>query len=105
MKNNTIKVRVTDEAYNMIKFKAVSANKTMSDYIRESVSVSEVRFNDSKDLSQIVGSINSVGNNINQIAKVLNIANKSDSLSDVDYQELKDELLIIMHTMNEITRC
>lgn len=105
MKDYSVKIRLSEEMFNMIKFKSVSANKTMSDYIRESVSVSEIKFNDSKDASQVIGSMNSIGNNINQIAKVLNIANKNDSLSDVNYDELKDELLIIMHHVNELSRC
>ncbi len=105
MKDTTIKFRVSEELYNMLKFKAVSANKNMSDYMRDSITVSEIKFNDSKDVSEIVGSLNRIGNNVNQIAHVLNIANKADALSDVDYEELKDDLLIIAHSINEVIRC
>jgi hypothetical protein len=105
MKEVRVEVRMSEELKNMLKFKSVGANKNLSDYIRDSITQSEIKFNDAKDVSQVISSINKIGNNLNQIAHILNIANKSDSLSDINYNELKDELLIIMHGINEITKC
>lgn len=105
MKDKVVTLRLTDELNNMLEFKAVSAGMTKSDYLRNFINGSNVSFNDSKDIAKLLAGINKVGNNLNQIAHVLNIANKSDNLNDIDYDIIKDDLLIIKHQMNELLRC
>ncbi len=99
-----ITLRISEELDNMLTLKAISVNKNRSDYLRDSISKSNIAIDTSKDIKRLIGSINKVGNNINQIAHNLNIANKSNKLNDVDYNNIKDELTIIEHQLIEVLK-
>lgn len=105
MKDKLLQVRITPELYHMLQFKAAAANKSMSDYVRDTITQSEIKFNDAKDVAKAIAAINMIGNNLNQIAKRLNTANRRGYLKDIDYDELKDELLIISNAIEEVIKC
>ena len=105
MKNKIVSVRLSEAEYQRAALQAEAANKKVSELFREAVNDSEIQFNDAKDFASLIASLNWIGNNVNQIAKVLNTANKQGSLSDVDYSDIKDTLYIIMHNIKEVTKC
>lgn len=75
--------------------KAKASGKSISEYIRELIATSEVKPSKSKDYGRLLGAVNIIGNNINQIARNLNIANKQGALADENYDELLNVLLLI----------
>ncbi len=89
-----ITIRMSNELKALLKLKAKSANKSISMYIRELITTSEVKLNN-KDYVLLAEAVNRIGNNINQIARNLNIANKQGALSEQDYDELLNVLLLI----------
>ena len=56
---------------------------------------------------QVISQIAKIGNNLNQLAKVLNISNLEENLNDFDYENLIHKLSIIeskidlLHTLNQ----
>jgi len=96
MKKNTIVVRLTDELYTELLIKSQSLNMTISDYIRGTICNTELNYQtNEKDFGYLIGAINRVGNNINQIAHNLNIARNEQSLNQFDYEDLMNQLIII----------
>lgn len=91
-KTRMLRIRLTDGEYNILKQKAKQANKTMSDFVREYITTGKVK-SKCKQLSSLILHLSRIGNNINQIAKNLNIARKEGSLSKQDYDLLLDELM------------
>lgn len=75
--------------------KAQASGKTMSEYVKELIMTSEVKPTKSKDYGRLLGAVNVIGNNINQIARSLNKANKQGALADENYDELLNVLLLI----------
>ena len=104
MKDKTITIRLSDELYNMLQIKASASNMNTSDYIRTSINDSDIKVDNRKDIGKLIGSINKVGNNINQIAHNLNIANNSNKLDDINYNNILDKLTIIEHQLKEVLR-
>lgn len=102
-KKKTISLRLTNELYNLLQFKAAS-KISASDYIRQSITQSDIKVNNSKDIFALIGSVNKVGNNINQIAHTLNIANKNNNLNDIDYNNIIDSLLLIEYQLKDIIK-
>lgn len=99
-----ITLRISEELDNMLTLKAAAANKNRSDYLRDSISKSNVSIDTSKDIRLMLGSVNKIGNNINQIAHNLNIANNSNKLDDVNYNNILDKLTIIEYQLKEILK-
>ena len=104
MKDKRVNIRLSNELFNMLTFKAIAAKKTTSEYIRESITTSDIRVDNSKDINRLISSLNLIGNNINQIAHILNIANKIDKLDDVNYNNLLDRLIIIEYKLKDISK-
>jgi len=88
-------IRVSDELKAALMMKAQASGKTMSEYVKELIMTSEVKPTKSKDYGKLLGAVNIIGNNINQIARNLNIANKEGALADENYDELLNVLLLI----------
>jgi len=103
MKDKVINIRISEEQYKQLCFKAQAVSKSNSEYIREAISTSEVKQDSSKIKSELIASLNHIGNNINQIAHSLNIAKKSDKLSGIDYKDLINHLTIIERYMKDIS--
>ena len=101
-KDITIKIRLTEELNNMLIFKSKAVNTNKSEYLRMLINSSDIKVNNSKDKSNIIKAVNKVGNNINQIAYMLNKANLNNELNKVDYDNLSDKLSIIEYILNEI---
>lgn len=104
MKEKTVTTRLTIELYNMLQLKSASSNMTASDYIRQSITQSDIKVDNRKDIGKLIGSVNKVGNNINQIAHNLNIANNSNKLDDVNYNNILDKLTIIEYQLKEVLK-
>ena len=104
MKDKTITIRLSDELYNMLQIKASASNMNTSDYIRTSINDSDIKVDNRKDIGKLIGSINKVGNNINQIAHNLNIANNSNKLDDINYNNILDKLTIIEYQLKEVLK-
>ena len=104
MKDKQINLRLSQELYNMLKLKSKASNMTASNYIRTSINSSQIKIDNSKDIGKLIGAINKVGNNINQIAYTLNKANSSNKLNDIDYNNLLDKLTIIEYQLKDIIK-
>ena len=101
-KDITIKIRLTEELNNMLIFKSKAVNTNKSEYLRMLINSSDIKVDNSKDKSDIIKAVSKVGNNINQIAYVLNKANLNNELNKVDYDNLSDKLSIIEYMLNKI---
>lgn len=102
MKDKEFKFRLSDELFKVLNIKSSTANTTNSDYIRSLIINNEVKYNNSKNILNLISSINKIGNNINQVAKSLNYAKKSRNLKDFDYEKMQEQLLIIEFYLSEI---
>ena len=99
-----ITLRISDELDNMLTLKSAAANKNRSEYLRDSIFKSNIVIDKTRDIRMMIGSINRVGNNINQIAHNLNIANNSNKLDDVNYNNILDKLTIIEYQLKELLK-
>lgn len=96
MKDYAIKVRLSEELFTEILIKAKSLNMTNSEFIRSTIINAEVSYKtNAKDYGYLIGSINKIGNNINQIAHNLNIARNEKTLGDTDFDDILNQLIII----------
>ena len=93
-KTKMLRIRLTNDEYNLLKEKADKAGKTMSELVRDYITKGKVN-SKCKDLPSLILHISKIGNNINQIAKNLNIAKKEGYLAEQDYDLLLDELMQI----------
>ena len=95
-KRNTVTLRLTDELYAELLIKSQSLNMTVSDYLRGTICNTELNYRtNEKDLGYLIGAINRIGNNLNQIAHNLNIARNEQSLNNVDYEDIMNQLIIV----------
>ncbi len=102
MKDKQINLRLSDELFKILNIKSSSANTTNSDYIRSLIIANEVKYNNSKNILELIGAINKIGNNVNQIAKGLNYAKKTKTIKDFDFKAMQENLLIIEFNLSEI---
>lgn len=93
-----------DEEF-MIREKAASCHKNLSDYLRMisiKGAIYEVNFHEpdefSKQLSQLRFEFNRIGNNINQVAKKVNL------IDEVDVEVLQDEMSDIQKNYRVLSR-
>jgi len=100
-KNKMLRIRLTDDEYNLLKEKADKAGKTMSEFVRDYITKGKVN-SKCKDLPSLILHLNKIGNNINQIARNLNIAKKEGYLAEQDYDLLLDELMQINNNLKAI---
>jgi predicted DNA-binding protein len=104
-KDKIVHTRMSDELYNMLQFKAEAAGVSPAEFVRQAINNTEVKYDDSRDIGQLIGALNKIGNNLNQIAHRLNKANKEGALSDIDFDIMKDELFIIRQALRELIQC
>jgi len=100
-KTKMLRIRLTDDEYNLLKEKADKVGKTMSEFVRDYITKGKVN-SKCKDLPSLILHLSRTGNNINQISKNLNIAEKKGSLSGVDYDLLLDELMQINNNLKAL---
>jgi len=99
MNRNTImKFRATEEEASEIRRKAAAAGMTVSRFLRTSAMNSQVVLYNTADLFGLRSDIRKIGNNINQIAMVVN-SNRSVYQSDV--RELKKQFSELSEKLNE----
>lgn len=99
MNRTTImKFRATEEEASEIRRKAAAAGMTVSRFLRTSAVNSQVVLYNTADVFGIRSEIKKIGNNINQIAMVVN-SNRSVYQSDV--RELKKQFSELSEKLNE----
>ena len=99
MNRNTImKFRATEEEAAEIRRKAAAAGMNVSRFLRTSAVNSQVVLYNTADLFGLRSDIRKIGNNINQIAMVVN-SNRSVYQSDV--RELKKQFSELSEKLNE----
>jgi len=94
-KTKMLRIRLTQEQYDLLKEKSERADKTMSDFVRDFIVKGKVTKCRKENLSSLILHLSRIGNNINQIAKNLNIARLNNELGEQDYDLLLDELMQI----------
>ena len=99
MNRNTImKFRATEEEASEIRRKAAAAGMTVSRFLRTSAMNSQVVLYNTADLFGLRSELKKIGNNINQIAMVVN-SNRSVYQSDV--RDLKKQFSELSEKLNE----
>lgn len=87
-RNNTIKIRVSDDEKASILKCAEKARMNISTYIRNSALQDKVVIIDNAALYKLLSSLRMIGSNINQIAKV---ANSTGALYSADMKDIRKE--------------
>ncbi len=85
MKDKLVKFRLSEELYNTLLIKASSTNKTVSEYMRESILNTNIKYDNSDNILNLIFQLKQIGNNLNQISHNLNIANLKNELNDIKY--------------------
>ena len=99
MNRNTImKFRATEEEAAEIRRKAAAAGMSVSKFLRTAAVNSQVVLYNTADLFGLRSDLRRIGNNINQIAMVVN-SNRAVYQSDV--RELKKQFLELSEKLNE----
>ncbi len=97
-RNIVMKFRATEEEAAEIRRKATAAGMTVSRFLRTSAVNSQVVLYNTADLFGLRSELRRIGNNINQIAMVVN-SNRSVYQSDV--RELKKQFSELSEKLNE----
>ena len=100
-KTKMLRIRLTSDEYDLLKDKSKTAGKTMSDFVRDYIVKGKVN-SKCKALPSLILHLSKIGNNINQIAKNLNIARKEGYLNEQDYDLLLDELMQLNNNIKAI---
>ena len=80
---------MSDKDYHFMKFLCEQYECNQTDLITELIrrgEYTELNYDDIKEFNRIFGNI---GNNINQIARILNTANKNTLFTEEQYEEIK----------------
>ena len=85
-RNNTIKIRVSDDEKASILKCAEKARMNISTYIRNSALQDKVVIIDNAALYKLLSSLRMIGSNINQIAKV---ANSTGNVYSADVEDIR----------------
>lgn len=94
-----IELRVSEEFLENLNSKIHDSGLKKADYFRQILSQGKVV---KKDYSSLAIQVRKVGININEVAFVLNVANKKETLNIYDYQTLLLELKLIQNQLNRI---
>ncbi len=97
-RTKVMKFRATEEEASEIRRKAAAAGMTVSRFLRTSAVNSQVVLYNTADLFGLRSELRRIGNNINQIAMVVN-SNRSVYQSDV--RELKKQFSELSEKLNE----
>ena len=95
-----IELRVTDEFFKDLNLKIEDSGLSKADYFRHILSQGKVVVK--KDYNSLATQVRKVGINLNEVAFVLNVANKKEALNNYDYQALLVELKLIQNQLNKI---
>ena len=104
VKSKTISLRITEELFAELSFKSSLLNIDNSDFLRQSITNTTINAKlDTKEIAELIASLNKIGNNINQIAHVLNVSNLEESLSDIDYENQLNQLILIREQLRGLS--
>ena len=95
-----IELRVTDEFFQDLYSKIEDSGLAKADYFRHILSQGKVVVK--RDYNSLATQVRKVGINLNEVAFVLNVANKKNALNMYDFQELLLELKLIHNQLNRI---
>ncbi|MEV9498784.1 plasmid mobilization protein [Aliarcobacter butzleri] len=98
-KSKRIEIRVSDEFSQDLNSKIHDSGLKKADYFRQILSQGKVV---KKDYNSLAIQVRKVGINVNEVAFVLNVANKKEALNIYDYQALLVELKLIQNQLNKI---
>lgn len=98
-KSKRIEIRVSDEFFQDLNSKIHGSGLKKADYFRQILSQGKVV---KKDYNSLAIQVRKVGINLNEVAFVLNVANKKEALNIYDYQALLVELKLIQNQLNKI---
>ena len=97
--DKVLTLKVDDEILTKIDFIAKETGKKRSEIIRDLITKKDIKIttNNStkRDDKKLLYELNKIGNNINQIAYILNVANNQDFLDDVDYKNILEQLQLL----------
>lgn len=82
-----------------VKNLAAASKISVSDYIRQSITQSDIKVNNSKDIFALIGSVNKKKQYKSHKVHTLNVANKNNNLNDIDYNNIIDSLLLIEYQL------
>lgn len=99
-KDKRIEIRVTNDFFNDLNLKIVDSGLSQSEFLRQILFQSKVVIK--KDYNNLATQVRKVGINLNEIAFVLNVANKKEALNNYDYQALLAELKLIQNQLNRL---
>ncbi|MDR0438258.1 MAG: MobC family plasmid mobilization relaxosome protein [Bacteroidales bacterium] len=97
-KEKNLCVRVDDDQLSIIRTKAESANKRVSDFVREAALESEVKAGITPEHMKGIRGIINTGNNLNQLAKKAHEAGYTDDVH-IECQELAVELRLVINSL------
>ena len=95
-----IELRVTEEFFQTLSSKIQDSGLKKAEYFRYILSQGKVVVK--KDYNSLAIQVRKVGINLNEVAFVLNVANKKEALNIYDYQALLVELKLIQNQLNKI---
>jgi len=102
VKNKQINIRVNKSILDTLELKSKALNMNKSEYIIKAIIDSDIKvYNDRYDLD-VINNLNRIGNNVNQIARNMNIARNANKLDDVNYISILDMLTIIQYRLDNI---
>ena len=99
-KSKRIEIRVDEEFLENLNSKIQDSGLKKAEYFRYTLSQSKVVVK--KDYNNLATQVRKVGINLNEVAFVLNVANKKEALNNYDYQALLVELKLIQNQLNRI---
>lgn len=89
MKSKIISLRLSDSDYSELILNSEISGMCASEFLRKSISQTKILpATDKKDDVKKLRIFSNASNNLNQIAHVMNIANKSGAINSVDYNQI-----------------
>jgi predicted DNA-binding protein len=104
-KTKQIAVRLDDETLQKLHRLQKETGLSQSELFRQFIhkgKVTSCKQKNNDDIFLLIGAVNKVGNNINQIALKLNYAYKQRSLDEIDYEQIMNELKEINDTLKNL---
>ena len=101
-KDKSILIRVTKTEFDDIEKLAKDKKITKSEFLLNLAFDKKVSKSVARDLSKVIQSQNKIGNNLNQIARVLNTAKLENCLEKIDYKNIIDQLEIMENQLENI---
>ena len=103
-KKKSISLRLTEELFDELSFKSELLHISNSDFLRRAIINTVISAKlDTKELASLISTLNKISQDISQISEVLNVSNLEDSLLDVDYENLLNQLILIREQLRELS--